>query len=794
MAAYDYDDSTVTPADAVWIAAAITFLGGWLVLAWPWLSGLVTIPWDAKAHFQPQIQFLAGSLSRGDSPFWNPYAFSGHPQIADPQSLIFSPPFLLLALFSRAPSLWAVDATVLAMIAAGGLALMAWFRDRGWHPSGALLCALAFSFGAAMSWRVQHTGQVLSLVYLAVVLFLLDRALRRADWRYGLSAGLVAAFMVLGRDQVGLLGVYLLVGYVVWYWLDGPGDKRFSRSLIPLVAGGVTGALVIALPLLMTLLVTEASNRPQITLEGAGAGSLHPALLLTWLIPDLFGASGHMRDFWGPPSFAWKDTGLFVAQNMGVLYLGAIPALLVLWGALSGRFFDREIRFFAGALLGAAIYALGWYTPAFAALHALVPWVDLYRRPADAVFIIGFLGAILAGYAAHRGWEHDATNEGAKRTWLICGGVAIGALLTAAVLAWWRDRMEMAVYPLATSALLITGAACALALSRWLQPIRPIVATALLIAFTVFDLAITNGPNTSNALAPTHYDVLAPDTENQTIATLQRLTAEGLSKTRRDRVELVGLGFHWPNASLTHELENTLGYNPVRLAIYEQATGAGDSSGLPDQRRFSGIMPSYNSTMADLLGLRFIASGVEIERVDPKLKEGDLRLVARTADAFIYENPRALPRVLYATEAYRDNFDRWPELARSSASLGFHISGLKFKRTVLLHDPEQSGRSWPMFPPTLPGPQRSVRIESYANTEVVISADGPGGYVVLNDVWHPWWFAEVDGKPAHVGRANFLFRAVAVPPGRHTVRFKFRPVRGALQDVWARAFSQDKPK
>ncbi len=30
--------------------------------------------------------------------------FSGHPQIADPQSLIFSPPFLLLAAINPAPS------------------------------------------------------------------------------------------------------------------------------------------------------------------------------------------------------------------------------------------------------------------------------------------------------------------------------------------------------------------------------------------------------------------------------------------------------------------------------------------------------------------------------------------------------------------------------------------------------------------------------------------------------------------------------------------------------------------
>ena len=43
--------------------AVAMFLLGAIVIGWPWLSGRVTIPWDAKAHFQPQIQFLAQSLA-----------------------------------------------------------------------------------------------------------------------------------------------------------------------------------------------------------------------------------------------------------------------------------------------------------------------------------------------------------------------------------------------------------------------------------------------------------------------------------------------------------------------------------------------------------------------------------------------------------------------------------------------------------------------------------------------------------------------------------------------------------
>ena len=139
----------------------------WLALSWPWLSGRVTIPWDAKAHFYPQLQFLAQSIHRGEAPFWAPYVFSGHPQIADPQSLIFSPPHLLLALLDADPGFRAADAVELGMLGLGGVALILLFRDRGWHPVGAVAAALAFAFGASAAWRIQHVGQVMSLSYLA---------------------------------------------------------------------------------------------------------------------------------------------------------------------------------------------------------------------------------------------------------------------------------------------------------------------------------------------------------------------------------------------------------------------------------------------------------------------------------------------------------------------------------------------------------------------------------------------------------------------------------------------------
>ncbi|MBO0740006.1 MAG: hypothetical protein J2P51_01105, partial [Hyphomicrobiaceae bacterium] len=440
-----------------WVFSFGTFLLASLIIGWPWLSGRVTIPWDAKAQFLPYIQFLAQSLARGESPAWTPFVFSGHPQIADPQSMIFSPPFLALALIDGAPSLWAQDATVLASAFLGGAALMLWCRDQGWHWAGGLIAALAFSHGASMAWRIQHIGQVLSLAYLPMAMLCLDRALSRASIGYGIATGFVMAAMVLGRDQVALLGLYVLAGLAAWRVLASAEPARaLRRCAPPLIAAGACVGLLVALPVLLTALLAHQSNRPSIDYVSAARGSLHPALLLTLVLPDVFAASGRMEDYWGPPSFAWPDTGLFLAQNMGELYMGALPLIVLLIAAVRGWLLAREARFLVGAAAVTLVYALGWYTPVFRVFYALLPGVDLYRRPADAAFLLGALGATLAGYGMHR---LCGAPDSSRRAPAIAGAILVLAFVPAIGLALWLGSLQRIPLPLTAASISFAAAA-----------------------------------------------------------------------------------------------------------------------------------------------------------------------------------------------------------------------------------------------------------------------------------------------------------------------------------------------
>ena len=190
-----------------------------------------------------------------------------------------------------------------------------------------------------------------------------------------------------------------------------------------------------------------------------------------------------------------------------------------------------------------------------------------------------------------------------------------------------------AINPLIVATVIALVAVGTLRLAYRLAATNALAAAAVLALFATADLAWNNRPNESTGLPPSHYDALRPDTANETVALLNEKLAAA-APDRRDRVELIGIGYHWPNLSLVHGFDHLFGHNPLRLAEFARATNVADTVAVPDQRQFSPLLPSYNSALENLFGVRFIATGVPIEEIDKRLKPGDLLHIARTKDAY----------------------------------------------------------------------------------------------------------------------------------------------------------------
>lgn len=93
-------------------------------------------------------------------------------------------------------------------------------------------------------------------------------------------------------------------------------------------------------------------------------------------------------------------------------------------------------------------------------------------------------------------------------------------------------------------------------------------------------------------------------------------------------------------------------------------------------------------------------------------------------------------------------------------------------------------------------PVLTLRKDQPTEVELEVVATGPS-VVVLRDAMAPGWTATVDDQPQPIALADGLFRAVAVPQGRHILRFVFAApglqtglaVQGGTWLVWLLLFA-----
>jgi hypothetical protein len=142
-------------------------------------------------------------------------------------------------------------------------------------------------------------------------------------------------------------------------------------------------------------------------------------------------------------------------------------------------------------------------------------------------------------------------------------------------------------------------------------------------------------------------------------------------------------------------------------------------------------------------------------------QQSDLSLVYRDERVGLYENRNVLPRafIVHAAEVVADE----QVLAR------MQDPAFQPNRLALLSDgaplSDESPAQGDAVEITLDKPERVV----------VKAQSARAGFLVLADTWYPGWTATVDGRATPIARADYVFRAVLLAPGAHTIAFEYRP-------------------
>jgi hypothetical protein len=760
-------------------AAFAAIIAIWFTAASRWIFTDTVVPWDSKNQFYPFFRFLASALNSGATPFWNPYHYGGHPSVADPQSLIFAPAFVLWALFDLAPSLRTFDMIVYAHLLLGGLAMAGIGWRARWPAVACVLAAVLFMFAGVAAGRLQHTGAILAYSFFPPSLLLLQVALDRRSLVAAAGLAVAASLLALGRNQVALLLCFVLVAVAMAEVVTAKRPLNYLRERLAAVATMAVGGLaLVSAPLLLTVQFAALSNRPSETFETAVKSSLHPLHLAQLGVADLFVTKG---EYWGPGPWSIPELP-YIDDSFSYMFVGSVAVVLLLWfGVVGGRAFQRGRILLVCTMVLALLYALGRYTPAFEFFYDYVPGVAKFRRPIDATFVFVAMLALLAGHLLS-----DYVREGLPRRRLLASIAVAGAVL--AMLAWAlvflgrSSHVGNGLLELLRVAPIPIGVIAVLAWAR--TPRARVVAAALVTLVAVGELLWWNAAFRLNGERRTVYSVLeAPrPIDTEVLNFIDRLVRERQAAGERPRIEIVGMPGPWQNVAMVRGLEATNGYNPLRIGFYDRLVSPGEGNWLTDLREFPASFDSYDCALARALGLEFVVLGRPIEQVKHLAKLPVADVLQAGPRAWVYRLRDPAPRLKFLPRVQVADAD-------ATAGNGQLLVSPSPDR-VLIDDDTPLAKNYTAL---AEGHAGRARIVSWRGDRIEIDADSElGGVLALHETYYPGWVAEIDERPTPVLRADVLFRGVEVPAGHHHVVFRFAPfspanlmnaLKGALHRV-----------
>jgi hypothetical protein len=701
-------------------------------------------------------------------PLWEPYIHGGMPFVDAMHGDIFYPA-AILQFFIKVT--YALGLKLVLHVFLAGVFMFYFLRGLNLRREISFLGGLLYMFSPCLVSLVYpgHDGKMYVYALLPLAFMLLHKACKTGRFLYFLLFSLSFALLVFTAHMQMTyfaawgLGLYFL--YLLWN-IHREGKVKIVKYIAYFVIAIVLGISLSMIQLLSPYVYLKHYSMRTMHTEGlsgydyASSWSMHLEEAASEIVPEFSGDNIHTQGnfYWGRNPFKLNSE-----------YIGLLALFLAVVTVIYRR--TSLIWFFTGLGILAFIYALGGTTPFFRLFYYLVPGVKSFRGPGMINFLFSFAAVVIAMLGLDNFLKLKENLTEAKRFLkiafilvIVYSGLAIlVSLLRGTFFNIWITVLYSGIDSAKKAAMeqnvsrVITG--------LWISTLLLWLGYGLLRLYFKggVKISILIGGLSLLALVDLfRFDsrfIITVDPQQFYRKTPVVDFLQAKQKEEPFRVFLLPQSYP-DNFLAMYGIEEVslTAMHGNQLRIYDEFVGR-------HQNNPNLTYPNF----IDLLNVKYLLSS-------QTLKTPWAKQVYEAEGIYVYQNLNYLPR---GFPVYN-----WQVMKDQSRILD------------ILKQPDFNPREKIFLdetPPTMPSdtltvssePAIPVRISNDVinrfNVEVEMRKNG---FLVLSENYYPPWKAYVDGKEAKIYQADYLFRAVYLDKGKHTLKLVYDSKTYNIAKAW----------
>ncbi len=672
-------------------------------------------------------------------PLWNPYSFAGTPLLANYQSGAFSPFNLLFFLpAGRQGILPFVDAWslfVLLQPLMAGIFMYLLVRALNRNKAAGVISSISFMFCGFLTVWMGYATLGYAILFLPLAIFGIEKYYQTNKPGFLLLFSLTIPLSFFsGHFQISLYFFLFVLAYIVYKFIS---TKNIPNTLY-LILYACFGILLSLPQLLPSIEFYSQSFRSAVFQKGE---AIPWAYIPTLLSPDFFGNPVTRNDWYGHYA-EWNA------------YIGILPLFLALY-SISGKKKTQVIFLF---ISGALALLLAFNSPLLDILISLHIPVLSTSSASRIVSLYGFAFALLAAFGFDQLFSDIKDKKHRKILIWLVSFVGIFIVLWVIILSRQfipQDKISIAKSNLILPSLIFIAAMAIVALSFVKKKLIN-VAALLLIIIVSFDML--RFVNKWQSFDP------------KNLVFLNTPTNTAFSKIAGyERV----IGNFGAEDAVYYNLPSLEGYDALYIKRYGELISSVQDGRITDLGRSVVAFPRsgiYTSKTINILNVKYIVH----KRADDNMgwtfpfwtyPQGQFKLIYKDDKYEFYENAKVLPHA-FLVGAYK--------VAKNPQGIIDVIYSNNFnpKQEVVLENEPKTPLSFGNFDNL-----SEAKISDYKLNAVNISTSSKSTSILfLSDPFYPGWKALVDGVNTPIYRANYAFRAVILPKGKHSVEFIYDPL------------------